>query len=102
MPFAVKIAEVATPCEFVTAVFTPLAKVPLAPLPGAVNVTVTPLTGLFPASFTVACRGAANAVLIAALCGVPAVAVMLAAAPVWFASEKFAGVATPAADAVTL
>lgn len=46
-------AAVATPDAFVVAMFTPPAKVPLAPVPGAANVTVTPLTGLPPASFTV-------------------------------------------------
>src|SRR5947207_8408073 len=67
---AVKVADVATPLPLVVAVFTPPAKLPLAPLPGAPNVTVTPATGLPPASFTVATSGAANAVLIVALCGV--------------------------------
>src|SRR5216683_2852713 len=99
--FAVNVAEVATPLAFVVAVFTPPAKVPLAPLPGAVNVTNTPFTGLFPASFTVACSCVANAVLIAALCGVPAVAVMLAGAPARLVNEKFADVA-PVALATTL
>ena len=41
------------------------------------NVTVTPDTGLFPASLTVACSAVANAVLMTVLCGVPAVAVTL-------------------------
>jgi len=63
----VKVAEVATPLALVVAVFTPPANVPLAPLPGAVNVTTTPLTGLFPASVTLATRGAAKAVLTVAL-----------------------------------
>lgn len=54
--------------------------VPLAPFAGAVKVTVTPLTGLFPESFTVACSCVANAVFTVAFCGVPAVAVMLAGA----------------------
>src|SRR6266849_2388679 len=100
--FAVNVAEVATPLALVVAVFTPPAKVPLAPLPGAVNVTNTPLTGLFPASVTVATKGAANAVLIAALCPDPLVTTTLAAGPTVFVSEKLAGVATPATDAVTL
>src|SRR5260221_516857 len=69
------------PEALVVAVFTPPAKVPLAPLDGAVNVTVTPLTGLLKGSFTVACSCVANAVLIVALCGVPAVAVMLDGLP---------------------
>jgi hypothetical protein len=79
----VKAGAVAIPLEFVIAVAVaePL-KVPLAPLPGAVNVTVTPLTAFPPESFTVACRAVAKAVPSVAFCGVPALAVMLAAAPV--------------------
>ena len=62
----VKDDAVAIPLPLVTAVvLTPVENVPLAPLAGAVNVTVTPLIGLLPASFTVACRPVANAVLIA-------------------------------------
>jgi len=90
--FSVKAAEVATPLAFVVAVFTPPANVPLAPLAGGVNVTTTPLTGLFPASVTVVTRGAANAVLIAAFWGVPLVAVTFAAGPAVFVNAKFAGV----------
>src|ERR1700693_3944545 len=79
MLLAVNTADVATPLAFVTAVFTPPANVPLAPVcAGAVNVTVTPETGLLLASFTVACSAVVNAVAIVALCGVPPVAVMLA------------------------
>ena len=52
VPFAVKTPAVATPLAFVTAVFIPPAKFPLAPLPGLLNVTVTPLTGLLLASRT--------------------------------------------------
>jgi hypothetical protein len=40
------------------------AKVALAPLLGAVNVTVAPLTRFPPLSFTVACSAVANAVLM--------------------------------------
>jgi hypothetical protein len=79
---AVNVAEVATPLALVTAVFSPPAKVPLAPLVGAAKVTVTAFTGLFEASRTVTCKAVPNAVLIVALCGVPAVAVTLAGAPV--------------------
>jgi hypothetical protein len=79
-----------------------LLKTPEAPDPGAVNVTFTPDTGLLPASRTVAWSAMANAVLIGALCGVPAVAVMLAAGPAKFVREKLAGVLTPATVAVTL
>jgi hypothetical protein len=59
---AVKTAEVATPEEFVVAVFTPPANVPPAPEAGVVKVTTTPLTGLLPASVTVAASGEAKAV----------------------------------------
>jgi hypothetical protein len=99
---AVNTAAVATPLALVVAVTNPPAKPPLAPDPGAENVTVTPLTGLFPASFTVADRLVANAVLMVALCGVPAVAVIDAAVPTVFVSEKLAGVLTPLTLAVTL
>ena len=58
--------------------------VALAPLAGAVNVTVTPLTGFPEPSFTVACNAAGNAVLTIVLCGVPPLAVTLAAAPAVF------------------
>src|SRR5215469_11876857 len=68
---AVKTAAVAIPDELVVAVVTPPANVPLAPLPGAVKVTVAPLTGLLKGSFTVACSCVANAVPTVALCGVP-------------------------------
>ena len=85
----------------VTAVADP-PKVALAPLDGAVNVTVTPLTGLPLASVTVACSAVVNAVLIAALCGVPAVAVMFAAAPAVLVRLKLAVVAKPATLAVTV
>jgi hypothetical protein len=65
--FAVNTVEVAMPLALVVAVFAPLAKVPLAPLPGAAKVTVTPLTGLLPASVTDTTRGAAKAVPTVAL-----------------------------------
>ena len=59
---AVSAGAVATPLAFVmaVAVATPL-KVPLAGVVEAVNVTVTPLNGLLPPSFTVACKGVVNA-----------------------------------------
>ena len=102
MALAVNTGAVATPCAFVVAVFTPPANVPLAPLVGAVNVTVTPLTGLLSESVTVACNCVVNAVFTVALCGVPAVAEIFAADPARFVREKFADVATPETDAVTL
>ena len=54
--------EVATPEALVSAVFTPLENVPLAPLAGAVKVTVTPFNGLPPASFTITAKGKLNPV----------------------------------------
>ncbi len=82
--------------------FTPPAKVPLAPLAGAVNVTTTPLTGLFPASVTVATKGALNAVLIAVLWPEPLVTATFAGGPAKLDREKLAGVETPLTDAATL
>jgi hypothetical protein len=76
VPFAVKIADVATPDALVMALFTPPAKLPLAPDAGAVKVTVTPLTGLPLPSFTVATSGSAKGVLAPAVCPDPLVAVM--------------------------
>jgi len=100
MLLAVNTGAVATPLAFVVAVFTPPAKVPLAPLVGAVNVTTTPLTGLLAASVTVAWSCVANAVLIAVLCGVPPVAVMLAGGPVTVKSTPL--LATPPTVTTTL
>jgi hypothetical protein len=71
----VNTADVATPLELVVAVFTPPAKVPLAPDVGGAKVTVTPLAGV-PPVVTVATRGAANAAPTTALCGVPLVALI--------------------------
>jgi hypothetical protein len=76
---AVNAEEVATPSAFVVSVSVAVAfeaKVPLAPVAGAVKVTDAPLTGA-PPSFTVATSGAANAVVTTPLCGVPLVAAML-------------------------
>jgi hypothetical protein len=66
-----------------------------------VNVTLTPDTRLPPLSFTVACNAVPYAVLIVALCGVPAVAVTVAAAPAVLVSAKSAELA-PVALATTL
>jgi len=101
MELAVNVGAVARPFVSVTAVFAPPAKVPLAPLAGAVKVTVTPGTPFPPLSFTVAVK-AAKAVLIAALCELPEVTTMAAAAPAVFVNEKFAAIATPATLAVTV
>ena len=79
---------VATPLLLVVTVAEPV-KVPLAPLIGAAKVTEAPLTGLLLASFTVACRAVANAVPTVALCGVPAVALMLPLPPATLSAAAF-------------
>ena len=99
---AVNVGDVATPLLLVTTVAVARPpNVPVAPEAGAVKVTVAPFTGLLPASFTVACIAVANAVLMVVLCGVPAVAVMPAAAAAVLVRLKLAGVATPPTEAVT-
>jgi hypothetical protein len=85
----VNAAEVAMPLALVVAVFALPANVPLAPELGAANVTTTPLTGT-PAAVTVATSEAANAVLTAALCGVPLVVATVAAAGVVLVVVEFA------------
>ena len=77
MALAVNVAEVAVPEEFVIAVFTPPAKVPLAPVDGAVNVTVRSPMGFPSGSLTTTTKGAEKAVRMAALCGVPLFGTML-------------------------
>jgi hypothetical protein len=74
----------------------------LAPVPGAVNVTVTPLSPFPPESFTVAASAVPKAVPSAVLCGVPPVAAMLAAAPVLLVKLKLAPPLTPLTVAVTV
>jgi hypothetical protein len=101
----VNTGEVATPLALVVAVvvFVLLsAKVPLAPLAGAVKVTTTPLTGCDPLSRTVATRGAENADSTVAVCGVPLVAVIVAGTAAALVRLKFAGVETPLTDAATI
>lgn len=104
VPLAVNVGDVATPDAFVVTATrpTPPVKVPVAPKPGAAKVTLTPATGLPPASLTVATKGAAKAVLTAALCPPPLVAVIEAGGAPLFVSEKLAGVVTPATLAFTL
>ena len=77
-------------------------KVALAPVEGAVKVTVTPLNGLLPASVTVACSAVVKAALTVALCGVPAVAEIADGGPARLLKLKLAGELTPAAEAVTV
>src|SRR5580658_4354705 len=94
----------ATPLELVAAtiVLELLLKAPLAPVGGAVNVTLTPETGLLNESFTVTAIALANAVFTSADCGVvPAFAVIELAAPAALVRLKFTAV-KPAADAVAV
>jgi hypothetical protein len=85
----------------VVAVVTPPANVPLAPDDGAAYITVTPLTGFWKLSTTVTTNGA-NVVLIAAFCGVPIVAVIVAGAPTVFVKLKLAVAVVPVVEAVTV
>ena len=65
LPLAVIAVEVATPETLVTAVFTPPAKVTLAPVwAGAVKVTLAPDTALPPLSVTLATSGLVKALKI--------------------------------------
>ncbi len=59
--FAISTADVAMPAASVTAVFTPPAKLALAPVAGTLKVTVTFGTGFPPESLTMAVSFAANA-----------------------------------------
>jgi hypothetical protein len=93
--------DVATPDAFVVAVF-PAAKVALAPLLGAANVTTTFGIPFPPASFTTATKGAPKAVPTVLFCGVPLTTAMDAGAPTKFVREKLAGVPTLATDAFTV
>jgi hypothetical protein len=70
--FAVNLGAVATPLAPVIPVavrppLVPPVNVPLAPVDGALNVTVTPLIGFPPLSVTVAARFVANAAVTAAV-----------------------------------
>jgi hypothetical protein len=98
---AVKAGATATPEAFVTTVAFP-PNVPLAPDPGALNVTLTPETALPLASRTVAASGVLKAVFTCALWPLPAVAVTLAAGPARFVTENKAETDTPFTDALTL
>jgi hypothetical protein len=87
---AVKVDEVATPLALVVSVsvLVPPANVPLAPVAGPVKTTNAPLTG-DPPMLTVATKGAAKAVLRAALCGVPLVAAIASAGVLKFELLQF-------------
>ena len=68
------VGAVATPLPSVVTV-AELENDPLTPVAGAVKVTDTPPTAILD-SLTVALSAVLNAVVMAALCGVPAVAVI--------------------------
>lgn len=100
---AVSAEAVAIPLALVVAVaVADPENAALAPVAGAVNVTVTPLTGLLLASFTVACSAVAKAAFTVALCGVPAVAITLAGIAEMFVKLKSARLANPETLAVTV
>src|SRR5689334_3534264 len=91
----------AWPLASVTAVVLDSVAVAPPTVPAA-KVTVTSGTGLPEASVTVTRSGAAKAVLIFAVCGVPLVAVTVAAAPGRLRMAKMAGVGAFGVEAVTL
>jgi hypothetical protein len=99
VPFAVAVTP-ATPALFVTTVL--LERLALAPEAGAANVTVTPGTGLPPASMTVACSEKGNGVLVVVDCPLPAVAEIVAAGPFVFVSTKAGEAEIPGTEAVML
>src|SRR5579862_4195345 len=97
-----KLAGVATPATDAVTVYAPAAafataltlawppasvvavaedNVADAPVAGAAKLTVTPLSGLPEASLTSTCSGAAKGARTVVLCGVPAMAVIVDAAP---------------------
>jgi hypothetical protein len=93
----------ATPKAFVTTVIVVVLfeNTPLAPEPGAVNVTLTPDTGRLPASMTVTASAFANAVLTVVDCGVvPAFAVIVFAAANPILGAARIGAAFPARAAM--
>jgi hypothetical protein len=80
----------------------PLDNVALAPDPGAPKLTVTPDSGLFPASRTTTTNDEAKPVLIAVDCPLPLTTLTLAGALAVFVRLKSAGVATPLTLALTV
>jgi hypothetical protein len=90
---AMNAAGVAKPVESVFAVVVVAAvsaKVPLAPLVGAANVTVAPLVA-DPLVVTVAAKGSPNAAPTAWLCGVPLAAAIVSTVPS-FVERVFLGI----------
>lgn len=75
----------------------------VAPCPddGAVKSTSTAGTGFPKLSETTTAKGVMKRVFVVALCGLPELIAIEAAEPGLFVSEKLAGVAAPATEAVT-
>src|SRR5258707_1023608 len=91
MPFSAYNTEVATPLAFFFFFNdTATTEIYTLSLHDALPISVTPETGLLLASFTVACKVEANALLSEALCGVPAVAVIVAAGAAVLVRAKLA------------
>ena len=88
---AVTTPEVATPFTPVTAVSPPAIEA-LALLPGTTKVTVTPLTGLLPASLAVAVKTAPKAVPTTVVWPDPLVTLSEVAAPAVFVMLKLTAV----------
>ena len=78
MPLAVAVT-LATPAALVVALG--VERVAVAPEAGGVKVTSTPLTALFSASRTVACRAVPKAVFTVVVCDAPPVARIKAGGP---------------------
>jgi hypothetical protein len=103
--FAVNVDEVAMPLAFVVSVSVVVEfelNMPLAPVPGAVNVTDAPVTGFELLSTTFATSGAPNAALISASCRDPLATEIDAAGPDVFVRRKLVVAVTPATEAVTV
>jgi len=74
MALAVKLVDAEPVASVRIVAVVPVAKLPVAPLEGAVNVTATPLSGFPPPSFTSAVSGTVKIEFTVVLCGVPFVA----------------------------
>src|SRR3954470_18782451 len=100
MVFAVYVGATATPDAPVVTV-DEAEKVPLAPEPGGVKVTLAPTTGLLKESRTKACSAVVKAVFTVLLCGVPALVTMEAAAPARWVRLNVGAEAMPGIAVVT-
>ena len=89
LEFAVN-GTLALPVESVVAVIVvrPPVKVPLGPLTGALKLMVAPGNGLLFASSNKTCNGDVKGLVIAALCGVPPVAVSVVGTAAEIASGR--------------